>query len=115
MEWQTYYLIPILYLIAMIVIGVMLSGKQESRADFYVADNKMNSAVLFSTVLATVVGANTYMGFSGLVYTGGFSLIWMLVAASTSYFVLFFISGKIRENRRTLRCFYAARFDGSQV
>lgn len=97
MEWQTYYLIPILYLIAMIVIGVMLSGKQESRADFYVADNKMNSAVLFSTVLATVVGANTYMGFSGLVYTGGFSLIWMLVAASTSYFVLFFISGKIRK------------------
>ncbi|MCM3757254.1 sodium:solute symporter family protein [Sporosarcina aquimarina] len=97
MEWHTYYLIPIIYLIAMIVIGVMVSGKQDSRADFYVADNKMNSAVLFSTVLATVVGANTYMGFSGLVYTGGFSLIWMLVAASTSYFVLFFISGRIRK------------------
>lgn len=96
MEWNSYYVIPIIYLIAMIVIGVAVSKKQQTRADFYVAGNKMNSGVLFSTIFSTVVGANTYMGFSGMVYDDGFSMMWLLVAAGSAYFVLFFISGKIR-------------------
>lgn len=96
MEWNSYYIIPIIYLIAMIVIGVAVSKKQQTRADFYVAGNNMNSGVLFSTIFSTVVGANTYMGFSGMVYDDGFSMMWLLVAAGSAYFVLFFISGKIR-------------------
>jgi SSS family solute:Na+ symporter len=90
------YLIPGIYLIAMVVIGIVLAKKQETRSDFYVASNKMNSGVLFATIFSTVVGANTYMGFSGMVYDSGFSMTWLLVAAGSSYFLLFFISGKIR-------------------
>lgn len=90
------YIIPIAYLILMLVIGFVLSKKQQSRSDFYVAANQMNSSVLFATIFSTVVGANTYMGFSGEVYSLGFSHTWLLVAAGSAYFVLFFISGKIR-------------------
>ncbi|TMN21651.1 sodium:solute symporter family protein [Lentibacillus cibarius] len=96
MEWNSYYIIPVVYLILMIIVGVVVSKKQDTRADFYVAGNKMNSGLLFSTIFSTVVGANTYMGFSGMVYTSGFSVMWMLVAAGSAYFVLFYISGKIR-------------------
>ncbi|MBY7144471.1 hypothetical protein KFZ56_15715 [Virgibacillus sp. NKC19-3] len=96
MEWHSYYIIPIIYLILMVIVGIVVSKKQDTRSDFYVAGNKMNSGLLFSTIFSTVVGANTYMGFSGMVYDDGFSMTWMLVAAGSSYFVLFYISGKIR-------------------
>src|SRR5699024_9073695 len=96
MEWHNYYIVPIVYLILMILIGVLLAKKQETQEEFYVASNKMNSGVLFATIFSTVVGANTYMGFSGMVYDDGFSMTWMLVAAGSAYFVLFYISGKIR-------------------
>lgn len=96
MSWEWSYLIPIIYLIGMVVIGVLISNKQETRSDFYVASNKMNPAVLFATIFATTTGANGYMGFSGSVYSGGFSGIWLLIAAGFSYYLLFFISGKIR-------------------
>lgn len=91
------YTIPLLYFVLMIVIGVVVARKQETRSDFFVASNSMNSGVLFATIFSTVVGANTYMGFSGMVFTDGFSMTWLLVAAGSSYFLLFFISGKIRE------------------
>lgn len=72
------YIIPVIYLIAMVVIGIIVSKRQETRSDFYVASNKMNSGVLFATIFSTVVGANTYMGFSGMVYEGGFSMALLL-------------------------------------
>lgn len=97
----TLYIIPVVYLIAMVIVGIIVSKRQETRSDFYVASNKMNSGVLFATIFSTVVGANTYMGFSGMVYEGGFSMAWMLVAAGSSYFLLFFISGKIRRIAQT--------------
>ena len=90
------YIIPVAYLVLMLFIGILLSKKQQNRSDFYVASNQMNSSVLFATIFSTVVGANTYMGFSGEVYELGFSHTWLLVAAGSAYFVLFFISGKIR-------------------
>lgn len=95
MSWP--YLIPAVYLALMLLIGFVVAKKQQTRADFYVASNKMNTGVLFATIFATVVGANTYMGFSGQVYEGGFSYTWFLTAAGAAYFVLFFISGKMRK------------------
>lgn len=94
MEW--YYIIPVVYLFILLAVGFALARKQETRADFYVASNKMDGSVLFATVMSTVVGANTYMGFSGLVYTNGLPFMWLLSGAGLAYFVLFFISGKIR-------------------
>ncbi|CDQ38537.1 sodium:solute symporter family protein [Virgibacillus salexigens] len=105
MVWYSYYIIPIVYLIAMILVGVLVAKKQETRADFYVAGGKMNAGLLFSTIFSTVVGANTYMGFSGMVYHDGFSMMWLLVAAGSAYFVLFFISGKIRQIARHFEVF----------
>ncbi|WP_085522412.1 sodium:solute symporter family protein [Tuberibacillus sp. Marseille-P3662] len=95
MDWT--YLIPASYLVLMLIIGFVISKRQQSRSDFYVASNKMNSGILFATIFSTVVGANTYMGFSGQVYNFGFSRTWMLVAAGSAYFLLFFIVGKIRK------------------
>lgn len=94
MQW--YYLIPVVYLLVVLGIGFALMRKQETRSDFYVASNKMDGAVLFATVMSTVIGANTYMGFSGMVYSSGLSVMWLLSCAGFSYFVLYFISGKIR-------------------
>ncbi|TLS35599.1 sodium:solute symporter family protein [Pseudalkalibacillus caeni] len=96
MNFSWPYVIPLFYLVVLVVIGVWVSKRQETRSDFYVASNKMNSGVLFTTIFSTVVGANTYMGFSGMVYNDGFSMTWLLVAAGSAYFVLFFISGKLR-------------------
>ncbi|WP_199799043.1 sodium:solute symporter family transporter [Lentibacillus cibarius] len=102
---STLYIIPAVYLVAMVVMGIIVSKRQETRSDFYVASNKMNSGILFATIFSTVVGANTYMGFSGMVYDGGFSIMWMLIAAGSSYFLLFFISGKIRRIAQTHNVF----------
>ncbi|ACL69299.1 sodium:solute symporter family protein [Halothermothrix orenii] len=95
MEW--YYLIPLVYLFLLLVVGFVIAKRQETRSDFYVASNKMDGSVLFATVMSTVVGANTYMGFSGLIYNGGLHFMWMLSGAGLAYFILFFISGKIRK------------------
>lgn len=96
MFWSWTYIVPLLYLGLMLFIGAFFAKRQKSRSDFYVASNRLNSAVLFATVFATVVGANTFMGFSGLIYTDGFSTVWFLTAAGSAYFVLFFMAGKIR-------------------
>lgn len=96
MSWNWTYLIPIVYLIVMVAVGVMVSKTQKTRSDFYVASNKMNTGVLFATIFSTVVGANTYMGFSGMIYSNGFSRAWYLVGAGFAYFLLFYISGKLR-------------------
>jgi SSS family solute:Na+ symporter len=80
----------------MLAVGFILARRQTSRSEFYVSSRRLNSGVLFATVFATVVGANTFMGFSGQVYSGGFSQMWFLTAAGGAYFVLFFIVGKIR-------------------
>lgn len=93
MYW--YYIIPIAYFLILIGIGLFLN-KRQSKADFYVASNKMDISVLFATVMSTVVGANTYMGFAGLAYSTGFGNIWLLISCGCAYFVLYFISGKVR-------------------
>ncbi|WP_047864188.1 sodium:solute symporter family protein [Rubrobacter aplysinae] len=90
-------LIPVVYLILLLGVGFVLARRQQSKSDFYVASSSMGGAVLFATIFSTVVGANTYMGFSGQIYSGGFSTIWLLAAAGSAYFLLFFISGKIRK------------------
>ncbi|OWZ83152.1 sodium:solute symporter family protein [Natranaerobius trueperi] len=94
MEW--YYVIPVAYLILLVCIGIYIAKRQETRSDFFVASNRMDGAVLFATIMSTVVGANTYMGFSGDIFETGMSNYWLLFGAGMSYFVLFFISGKIR-------------------
>lgn len=89
--------IPGVYLLLLLGVGFVLARRQQSKSDFYVASSSMGGAVLFATIFSTVVGANTYMGFSGQIYSGGFSTIWLLAAAGSAYFLLFFISGKIRK------------------
>lgn len=83
--------IPGVYLLLLLGVGFVLARRQQSKSDFYVASSGMGGAVLFATIFSTVVGANTYMGFSGQMYSGGFSTIWLLAAAGSAYFLLFFI------------------------
>lgn len=90
-------LIPGVYLVLVLAVGAVLARRQQNRSDFYVASGTMGGALLFATIFSTVVGANTYMGFSGQVYSSGFSTIWLLAAAGSAYFLLFFICGKIRK------------------
>ncbi|MFC3420028.1 sodium:solute symporter [Salinicoccus hispanicus] len=96
MDWSWTYLIPLGYLVLMVVIGVVAAKKNETRSDFYVASNRMNGSILFATIFATVFGANGYLGTSGQVYNDGFNIIWINICAGSAYFLLFFISGKIR-------------------
>lgn len=72
------YLIFVVYMIAMLGVGLYFYKKNKSSEDFYVSGRNMNSWHIGLSVVATDVGGGFSIGLGGLGFTMGISGSWML-------------------------------------
>lgn len=72
------YLIFIVYMLAMLGIGLYFFNKNKTAEDFYVSGRNMGSWHIGLSVVATDVGGGFSIGLGGLGFTMGISGSWML-------------------------------------
>jgi len=90
--------IIIIYLLAMIAIGVVSRGKARGSDDFFVAGRKGSSLLITGSLLATIIGGSATVGMAGLGFTQGLTGAWWLLVGSIGLVVLgFFFAKKVRK------------------
>lgn len=87
------------YLVITLGIALYYGRKNtESTEDFTVAGRRLGIVVIFFTLLATVVGAASVIGYTGWYWIRGIDQLWFLLGISISYFVfLYYLGPKISE------------------
>ncbi|MCR5149555.1 MAG: sodium:solute symporter family protein [Eubacterium sp.] len=87
----------VIYITALIIIGIFDLRKAKSFSDFAVAGKKQRSFFVIMSLLATVLGASTTMGISNTTYVVGFPAVWWLVFGVIGLLLqALFISEKVR-------------------
>lgn len=95
---NSYVVVIALYSIALVGISFVVSKSVKGGNDFMVAGRKLNSGLLFTTLIAANIGAGSTVGITGLAYRFGLSAVWWLFASGLGSIVLaFFIGPKIWE------------------
>ncbi len=85
----------ILYLTALIIVGVIASRKTgESPEDYFLANRTFGPVILFLTLAATNFSAFTFLGFAGAAYKLGFGQYGIMAAGTALMPIMFFILGR---------------------
>lgn len=79
------YTVLVVYLVSLVVIGVVLAGKQQSVSDYFLAGRRMPWLAIGMSLFASIASAVTYVGVPGIVYSENISfmggiLMWPFVA-----------------------------------
>ncbi len=82
-----------IYAILLILIGALIGRRAKSASDFFVADRKLNSGLLFTTLIAANLGAGSTVGVTALAYKFGISAWWWIGSAGIGSLILAFIVG----------------------
>src|SRR5262252_1322138 len=83
------YLIALLvYSIFLMALGVVMSRRVKSSADFLVAGRSLGSGRLFATFLAANIGAGSTVGATGLGYVYGLGAWWWVGCAGIGSLIL---------------------------
>ena len=91
-----YLVLLIVYSIALIAIGLSIARFIKGSADFFVAGRALSAPLLFSTVLASNIGAGATIGATGRGYFDGISAWWWNGSSAIgSVFLAFFIGPRI--------------------
>lgn len=108
------YLLVILgYLLALIIMGAVMSKKQVKTADdFVVAGRRLPMIILVGTLLATWCGGGGITGSASVVYEyGPFVGILHFLGAPIGIILLYFIAGKVRKSAKvTVPEIFEARY-----
>jgi SSS family solute:Na+ symporter len=78
----------IVYSVALVAIGLWIARLVRGAGDFFVAGRQLSATLIFSTVLASNIGAGTTVGAAGVSYRDGISGWWWNGAAAMGTFVL---------------------------
>ncbi|HET9265472.1 MAG TPA: sodium:solute symporter family protein [Vicinamibacterales bacterium] len=81
-------LLLIVYSLLLTAAGLWVSRFVRGSGDFFVAGRRLSAPLLFSTVLASNIGAGTTVGATGLAYQQGMSAWWWNGAAGIGSLVL---------------------------
>jgi len=84
------------YLTGLIVVGVVLSRRVRTGADFMVAGRGLSLPILVGTLVATWIGSGTIIAGAGLSYRVGISALWGPSGAWLGILLLFFIARRAR-------------------
>ena len=76
-----FLLVIIIYGIVIIIPALLFSRYINRVSDFFVAGRKLNSALLFSTLLAANIGAGSTVGAAALGFSKGLSAWWWVGSA----------------------------------
>ncbi len=86
----------IVYSIALVALGLWIARRVKRSSDFFVAGRSLTAPLLFSTVLASNIGAGSTVGAAGLAYRDGISAWWWNGAAAIgSIFLALWIGPRI--------------------
>lgn len=81
-------LVIVLYLAAMVVIGLWAARRARTATDYRVAGRRLGAGLYTSTMAAVVLGGASTVGGVGLGYQYGISGMWLVVAIATGLAVL---------------------------
>lgn len=87
--------IIVLYLAAMLLIGLRFVKRVKNREDFYNADHSLGPKVLLATVCATIIGGSSMMGRAGLGYTSGIECLMTALPYMLGMFLFSAYAGRI--------------------
>ena len=91
--------IIVIYMIGMLVIGYIFTGKINDSCDFYLAGRSLNFFVIAATVCASIIGGSALIGRGGVMYDQGIVGIMLAVPYLIGMYVFSFTSGRIQQNR----------------
>jgi SSS family solute:Na+ symporter len=91
-----YFWVILIYLLILIGVGAIRSGRVKTQTDFMVAGRKLSAPILVGTLLATWIGSGSIIGGAGLSYKQGFSALWFDAGVWVAIIVLYFIAGRAR-------------------
>lgn len=84
------------YAILLISIGWFVGKKVKSASSFFVAGRKLNTGLLFTTLIAANIGAGSTVGVAAIAYKAGISAWWWIGSAGIGSLILaFFVGPKI--------------------
>ena len=84
------------YSLALVGVGLWIGRRVKGSGDFFVAGRTLTAPLIFSTVLASNIGAGSTVGAAGLAYRDGISAWWWNGAAAIgSIFLAFWIGPRI--------------------
>jgi len=83
----------IAYAILLIIVGWLAGRKVKSSSDFFVAGRKLNTALLFVTILTANIGAGATVGIAAIAYKSGVSAWWWLGCAGIGSIILALLVG----------------------
>lgn len=85
------YTILLIYLVAMVWIGLRFAGRQKTADDFFLAGRKMPWLAVAMSMYASLTSAVTYMGLPGLAYRSNVTLLAVAVVSPLLAPVLIFV------------------------
>ena len=92
-DW-TSTIVMVLYLVITMTIAIYYGKKKTATSnDFTVGGRQFGPVLMFFTMLATIVGAASVIGYTGWYFTRGFSQIWFIIGVSASYLIYIFYLG----------------------
>ena len=83
----------LVYSVGLIAIGIWVGRLVRGSGDFFVAGRSLTPALLFSTVLASNIGAGSTVGAAGLAYRDGVSAWWWNGSAAIGSIFLAYLIG----------------------
>lgn len=86
----------LLYLAALVVLGIYQTRKVQTGDDFLVAGRTLPWHVLVFTLLATWIGSGSLFGGAGLGYRNGFAGLWQSAGAWTGIALVYFLAHRVR-------------------
>jgi solute:Na+ symporter, SSS family len=91
------YLTSVLvYLGALVVVGIWQSQRVKTGEDFVVAGRTLPARVLVFTLLSTWVGSGSLFGGAGNAYRTGFASLWQSAGAWVGIALVFFLAHRVR-------------------
>lgn len=89
--------IVIVYLLAMIAIGIWSKRNANKVDDFFVAGRRGSTLLITGSLLATIIGASATVGMAGLGFTRGLTGAWWILVGTVGLIILSFLfAAKVR-------------------
>jgi SSS family solute:Na+ symporter/sodium/proline symporter len=86
----------LIYLGALVVVGLWQSRRVKTGEDFLVAGRTLPASVLVFTLLSTWVGSGSLFGGAGNAYRAGFASLWQSAGAWVGIALVYFLAHRVR-------------------
>ena len=93
---MTYLSVILVYLFALIAIGIVKSRKIHTQSDFALAGRALTPWVLVGTMLASWIGTGSILGNAGKTYETGMAALMLPIGSILGIILLTRIAGKVR-------------------